>query len=132
MRSSTSRPGFRSAGERRQALALWSGVLAGPVVWLTLLQTNYVLSYVACETRQTWFLHLAVAVSVVIVGAAGLWAWREARAPYLAEPLTAPVSEGTRQGRIAWMAHLAALSSAFFVLVIISMSIPAAVLKSCQ
>jgi hypothetical protein len=132
MPSSTSRPGFRSAGERRQALALWTGTLAGPLVWLTLLQTNYTLSYVACETRQTWFLHLAIAIGAFAVGAAGLWGWRAGHAASSGEISTAPVSEATRQARIGWMAVLAALTSAFFIVVIIAMSIPVVVLKTCQ
>lgn len=75
MPSSTSHHGYREAHERWRVFALWTGLLAGPLVWLTLLEWNYVLSYVACETRQTWFLHLAVIASVAIVGAAGFWAW---------------------------------------------------------
>ena len=79
MRSSTSSPDWRDAHDRRRVLALWAGVLTGPLAMLTLLQVNYVLSYVACETRQTWFLHLGTVVAVALVGAAGAWAWQAGR-----------------------------------------------------
>ena len=59
MPSSTLRHGSFDAGGR--ITALWIGVLAGPVAWSALLETNYILSYVACEQRQTWMLHLAAA-----------------------------------------------------------------------
>jgi hypothetical protein len=132
MRSSTSRPGFRDAHDRQRVLALWTGVLAGPLVWLALLQTNYVLSYVACETRQTWFLHAATGVAALLVAAAGAWGWRAGRGPAdLPEPLTAPVGPDTCDARTRWMAHAAVASSGWFILVILSMAIPVVVLGPC-
>jgi len=47
--------------------ALWTGLLAGPVVWAALLETNYALSYVACEQRRTWMLHLSTAVAILLI-----------------------------------------------------------------
>jgi hypothetical protein len=133
MPSSTSRHGFRDAHQPRRVLALWTGVLAGPLVWLGLLEVNYVLSYVACETRQTWFLHLATAVAAALVAGAGFCAWRAGHGPAeLPEPLTAPVSADTCDARTRWMAHAAVASSAWFILVILSMSIPVVVLGTCQ
>jgi uncharacterized membrane protein len=133
MPSSTSPREFREAHEGRRVLALWTGILAGPLVMLVLLQTNYTLSYVACETRQTWFLHLATAAAVVVVAAAGLWGWRAGRSPLsLSEPLTAPVSPETCDGRARWMALAAIASSAWFIVVILAMSVPVIVLETCQ
>jgi hypothetical protein len=114
-------------------LALWTGVLAGPVVWLVLLEANYVMSYVACETRQTWFLHAATAVSVVVVAVAGLWAWSQGHGPGdLPEPLTEPVSPETCDSRSRWMAHAAVGSSAWFIIVILAMEVPVIVLRTCE
>jgi hypothetical protein len=116
-----------------RVFALWTGVLAGPVVWLGLLEANYVMSYVACETRQTWFLHLATAVSVVLVAAAGLWAWSQGHGPSgLAEPVTDPVSPDTCDSRARWMAYAAAGSSAWFIIVIVAMEVPVIMLRTCQ
>jgi hypothetical protein len=133
MPSSTSFPASPDAHARRRVFALWTGILAGPVVWLTLLEANYVMSYVSCETRQTWFLHLATLVSVVIVAAAGAWGWSAGRGPReLPEPLTPPVSPGTCDVRTRWMAHAAAALSAWFILVILAMEVPVVVLRTCQ
>lgn len=114
-------------------LALWTGLLAGPVVMLVLLQVNYVLSYVACETRQTWFLHLATGIAIALVAAAGTWAWRSGHGPAdLPEPFTPPVSAGTCDTRARWMAHAAVACSAWFIIVILAMVIPVVVLETCQ
>jgi hypothetical protein len=112
---------------------LWSGMLAGPLVWLALLQTNYVLSYVACEQRQTWFLHVATLVAVMVVAAAGFLAWRAGHAPrQLDEPATPPVGAATAAGRARWMALFAAITSMWFIIVILAMSVPVVVLRTCQ
>ena len=133
MPSSTSALASHSGRESRRLLALWTGGLAGPIVMLVLLQTNYVLSYVACETKQTWFLHLATAVAALLVAAAGTWAWRAGRGPIdTADAATAPLSAATGEARTRWMAWFAVGSSIWFVIVILAMSVPVVVLKTCQ
>jgi hypothetical protein len=113
--------------------ALWTGILAGPAIWLMLLEANYVLSYVACETGQTWFLHLNTVVAVALVAAAGLWAWRAVHRPHdWSEPLTAPVGPETCDVRARWMSRLAVTSCAWFIVVIIATEVPAIVLSPCQ
>jgi hypothetical protein len=112
---------------------LWCGGLAGPIVWLTLLEANYVLSYVACERRQTWFLHLGTATAVALVALAGYLAWRAGHAPLRLEesPGTAD-GMGTSAARAQWMALFAAVNSIWFIIVIIAMSVPVVVLGTCQ
>ena len=130
MRSSTS---HRASHDRARLAALWGGVLAGPVVWLVLLEVNYVLSYVACETRQRWFLHLATLVAIGLVAGAGIWAWRARLAdPLEAHDVAPPLSEETSVQRAAWMAAVAAAFSIWFVLLIIATHIPVMILKPCQ
>src|SRR2546421_3075499 len=73
MPSSTLR---RAMHEPRRVAAIAAGALAGPLVWLTLLEVNYVMTYVACEQRHDWMLHVASAVALALVGLAGLGAWR--------------------------------------------------------
>ena len=133
MSSSTSSLGSRSHGERRRLLALWVGSLAGPVVMLGLLQTNYVLSYVACEARQTWFLHAATGVAALLVATAGAWAWQAGRGPMEGTDAEAPpLSAATSEARARWMAWFAVAISAWFIVVILSMSVPVVVLRTCQ
>lgn len=128
MASSTSRPAWH---ERRRIAALWAGVLAGPLVWLALLETNYVLSYVACETRQTWFLHAAVILSIGVVAAAGYIAWRYGP-PEDTQDRTAPVTRSTSEIRSRWMALVGVGMSVWFMLVMAAMEIPIIGLKVCQ
>jgi hypothetical protein len=126
----------RASGDDRSAgrlFRLWCGALAGPVVWLALLQTNYVLSYVACEQRQTWFLHLTTAVAAALVAIAGVVAWRAGGAPRdLQESPAPPVGAAASAVRTRWMALFSAVNSLWFIIVIAAMSVPVAVLRTCQ
>src|SRR5688500_13013892 len=117
MSSSTSPRALREPHDRRRDLILWAGLLTGPLVWLTLLQTNYVLSYVACERRQTWFLQLAILLSVIVVAAAGFLAWRSA-------PRSLIHADEPSETRASWMALAGVAMSAWFALTILAMEIP--------
>jgi hypothetical protein len=128
MASSTSRPAWH---EPRRIAALWTGLLAGPIVWFTLLEVNYTLSYVSCETRQKWFLHVAVIASVLLVAAAAYLAWRYGP-PEDSQDRTPPVTRSTAEIRARWMAFGGVGLSLWFILVIIAMEIPILTLKVCQ
>jgi hypothetical protein len=128
MASSTSRPAWH---EPRRIAALWTGLLAGPIVWFTLLEVNYTLSYVSCETRQKWFLHVAVIASVLLVAAAAYLAWRYGP-PEDSQVRTPPVTRSTAEIRARWMAFGGVGLSLWFILVIIAMEIPILTLKVCQ
>ena len=130
MPSSTS---HRASHDRARLAAQWTGLLAGPVVWLVLLEMNYVLSYVACEMKTRWFLHLATAIAILLVAAAGLWSW-SARLdnPFDAEELSPPLSEQTCILRVRWLAAAGVAFSIGFILLILATHIPALVLKTCQ
>lgn len=130
MPSSTSRP---VSHERWRLAALWSGLLTGPIVWLALLEVNYVLAYVACEAHSTWFMHLAVVVALLLVGSAGYAAWTASYGDIMAdEPPTPPLSDETRRQRSRWMSLAGVAFSAWFIVVILAMEVPLVVLKECQ
>jgi hypothetical protein len=128
MASSTSRPAWH---EPRRIAALWTGMLAGPVVWFTLLELNYVLSYVSCECRHKWFLHAAELAAVLIVAAAAYTAWRFGP-PQDSQDRTPPVTRSTAEIRARWMAFAGVGLSLWFILVIVAMEIPILTLKVCQ
>ena len=108
-------------------------MLAGPAAWLVLLEVNYVLSYVSCETRQTWFMHLTTLITIALVAAAGVRAWRAGMDDPLApEELSPPLSDKTSLQRVRWMSAGAVAMSIWFILVIIATHIPVVVLKTCQ
>ena len=121
----------RAWHDRWRELALWAAVLAGPIVFLVLLETNYVLAYVACETRRTWFLHLAALVALALVGGAGWLAWQHGP-PEDSENRTPPVTPETTETRARWMATAAVVTCLFFVLVILATEIPVLVLHVCD
>jgi hypothetical protein len=128
MPSSTSRHAWH---DPRRTAALWAGVLAGPVVWFIILETNYVMSYVACESGHTWFLHAANIVSAGVVAAAGWLAWRSGPAASDEAP-TEPVTRATSESRARWMSMVGVTLSFWFVLVILAMEIPVLVLRTCE
>ena len=106
-------------------------MLAGPVVWAMLLETNYVLSYVACEHKHTWMLHLATAAALALVALAGFGAWRAA--PPLGSdeiPSTNPMETGLLRARFMAMGGLALC--AFFILVIAATEVPVFLLHPCS
>ena len=130
MPSSISRP---VSHERWRLAALWAGLLTGPIVWLALLELNYVLAYVACETRSTWFMHLGIAAAVLLVAGAGYAAWAASYGHILAdETRTLPLSDETRVQRSRWMSLAGVAFSLWFILVILAMEVPLVVLRECQ
>ena len=130
MPSSISRP---VSHERWRLAALWAGLLTGPIVWLALLELNYVLAYVACETRSTWFMHVAIGAAVLLVAGAGYAAWAASDGHILAdETRTLPLSDETRVQRSRWMSLAGVAFSLWFILVILAMEVPLVVLRECQ
>jgi hypothetical protein len=109
---------------------LWIGVLAGPLVWATLLETSYVLSYVACEQRQSWMLHLAAAVSLALIAVAALLLWRAA--PPMGdegEPSIDPRETAVVRARFMVVGGLALCG--WFAIVIVATEIPVVLMHPC-
>jgi hypothetical protein len=109
---------------------LWAGIAVGPLAWGALLQTNYILSYVACEQRHKWMLHLATAVALLLVAAGAALAWRAA--PTLGEEEhSSPDPEVATLLRARFMALGGLALCAWFTIVIIATEIPALVQHPC-
>ena len=126
--STSSRASFDRAG---RLLALWAGVLVGPLAWTAQLETNYVLSYVACEQRQTWMLHLSTGVALVLIAAAAFFAWRAAP-PLDQDEHRAADSTRAANLRARFMALGGLALCAFFAIVVMATEIPALVLHPCS
>ena len=111
-------------------LALWTGILTGPLAWAALLQVNYVLSYVACEQQQTWMLHAATLAALALVVAAAVACWRAAPALHDDEHASDDPAV-TRLLRQRFMALAGLALCAWFAIVILATEIPAVVQHPC-
>jgi hypothetical protein len=129
MESSTS--SHASFDRGRRVAALWAGLLAGPLVWAAQLQTNYVLSYVACEQRHTWMLHLSTALALLLIATAAFLAWRAAP-PLGQDEHRASDVDRAAVLRARFMALGGLALCAWFALVVVATEIPALVLHPCS
>ena len=117
-----------NAAPHPHALALWTGILAGPVAWLLQMQTSYALVPWACATGHVFVLHL-VTLAGLLIAAAGAWlAWRDWRR----FGKEWPKGKGGPQMRRRFMAVLGLLTSVMFFLVILAQGIPSFILNPCQ
>jgi hypothetical protein len=112
------------SGGRRLA-ALWAGLAAGPLAWAVLLETNYALSYVACEQRHTWMLHLAAATALLLIGLGALAA--RVATPSMPHEAAPSVAEA----RARFMAVGGLILCAGFAVLIVATEIPVLVLHPC-
>lgn len=102
-------------------------------MFLAVLQANYVLSYVSCETRQTWFLHVLALAGVLLVSMVGWRCWTIGVARGRLHSISDDaVSPETSDSRTVWMGYAGASISAWFAIAIASMDIPVLVLRTCQ
>jgi len=107
------------------------GLLAGPIVWAAQLETNYVLSYVACEQRHAWMLHLSTALALVLIAVAAFVAWRAAP-PLGEDEHRARDVDRAAVLRARFMALGGLALCAWFALVVVATEIPALVLNPCS
>jgi hypothetical protein len=108
-------------------LPLWTGVLAGPVVFAIDLTASYALVGWACRSRQFSVLHGITGLSVLAV-IAGAWiCWRGFQH-------TRDVSDdgGRPRERARFMTLLGLTVSAFFLLAILANDMPRWVLHGCR
>jgi len=116
--------------ESRLDLALWAGILAGPLAWGAQLQVSYSLTQTACATGHQWLLHL-VSLAALAVAVAGT-----ALAARLRRRLGAGSTGSTNEGdplisRSRFMALFGMGLSGFFVLVIAAQWLPSWILGAC-
>ena len=110
------------------ALALWTGMLAGPIAWLLQMELGYALVPWACATGHIVVLHIVTLGGLLIAAAGALVAWREWRRSGREWPKGA----GGPQMRSRFMAVLGLLTSVMFFLVILAQGLPSFILSPCQ
>ena len=108
--------------------ALWTGILAGPTVWLISFEANFALVPWACLFQAKLALYLVSLVAFGISAGSGLLAWREWKA--LGREIPGDGGDAVSRGRI--MAVGGVLLSTMFCLVIVAQAIPELILEACQ
>ena len=111
-------------------LALWAGLLAGPVVWLVQFQTNFTLVPILCRSgAHNVALHAVFVVALLLVASAALLAWRNLRA-------VGATQEGTDEAgvvtRTRFMSLLGLSVACVFFIVILAQWIASWVFGPCQ
>ena len=119
-----------TAGDIRwlSPLPLWTGILAGPLMFAFKLTATYALVKWACLTDHQGTLHLISLVSVLVVCGAAWVSWIALRQT----PDTLETDAGTPEARARFMALLGLASSAFFILAIVANAYPGWVLDACH
>src|SRR5688572_11540388 len=98
----------------RGILVLWTGILAGPLLWFANQQINYLLVGWACGSERMYLLHLVSLLCLAGTVAAGLLArrgWRALRSE-------AADVDALTPGRANFMALLGIAFSGLFAVVI--------------
>ena len=109
-------------------LPLWTGILAGPILFAFKLTATYALVKWTCLTDREGVLHLISLVSLVGVFGAAWISWMALQ--HTADTLD--TDAGTPEARARFMALLGLASSAFFSIAIIATAYPEGVLDACH
>ncbi len=109
-------------------LALWTGILAGPVAWALDLSVSYALVKWVCVSQRGAVLHAITLTALAIVCGGAVVSW-------IALQRTAddvPTDGGRPRQRARFMAILGLSACALFALQIIAGAIPHWMLDACQ
>ena len=109
-------------------LALWFGILAGPIASALNEGLNYALDQHACSTGHFYVLHTISVCALLLTVCGGSAAWYEWRGI----GGTTNDEGGTPRDRSGFMATLGIAASIFFALVIVAMSVPHFILSPCD
>ena len=109
-------------------LALWTGILAGPIVWLISFEALFALNPWACTFQTKLALYIVSVLAFVLSLAAGLLAWRQ----WTALGREADSRGGDALSRARTMAFGGILLSGLSCLIIVAQAIPELILGVCQ
>ncbi|HMC23340.1 MAG TPA: hypothetical protein VKL19_15910 [Thermoanaerobaculia bacterium] len=101
----------------QRELALWTGILAGPIAWATNLQIKYAIVVYVCRNHAGWLMWLVTLASLLITAFGGFCAWRG-------------WTDSTPRVRFMALGGLAI--TAMFALAIISAAIPDLFFRACD
>jgi hypothetical protein len=109
-------------------IALWVGVLAGPLVWFAQMESKYALVSSACTTASQITLHVVSIVSLLVTAAAAILSWRSLNRAGSRKESDRSVKHSKR---VRFMAESGLVLSCIFFLVILAQEIPNLVISPC-
>lgn len=107
--------------------ALWSGVLTGPILFLVLLQVNYLLTMWSCSAGARWPLHLATLIALAVTVLAGVRSygmWDRAGREW-------SDNAGGGRARTRFLSSLGVLTSSLFATVILAQWLMVMLMDPC-
>jgi hypothetical protein len=107
--------------------ALWTGILASPIVWLVSFEASFALVPWACLFQAKLALYIVRILALALTAGSGVLAWRQWND--LGRELPGDGDGALPRSRI--MALGGVLLSSLFFLVIVAQGIPELVLQSC-
>ncbi|MBV8708860.1 MAG: hypothetical protein JO182_10170 [Acidobacteriaceae bacterium] len=109
-------------------LALWIGVLAGPVFWLCSFEAKFAWAPWACTFQTKLALYLVSLLALLLTAASGVLAWRQWK-----ELGKDPAGEASGAlARSRFMAIGGIVFSVSFCMVIVAQAIPELMLGACE
>ncbi len=111
----------------KQTLALWSGVLTGPIVWFLSLEAKFALSPWVCAWQWKPAVYVVSLLAFVLIAVAGFISWFEWRHLSAHGP-----DETVRMGAPQALALGGMLLNAGFFIVLIAQSLPELLMNGCE
>ena len=102
---------------RPSSVALWTGIVAGPLAWAANLQAKFALIHYVCVNQAPWIMWAITIAALLVTAFGALCSWR------------AWVDDSPR---VRFMAIGGLLIGAAFALSIIAMAIPDLFLHPCE
>ena len=127
-RSRAGHSASRGLASTRSTIALWFGVLGGPLAMLANLQTEYALVHWSCVHGARFALHIPPVVFIGVTVAAAMSAYHEWRNAGAQEP----DGESVVRGRVKFVGALGLATSTLFALIIGTMWLADAFLGPCD
>jgi hypothetical protein len=103
--------------EQERNVALWTGVLAGPIAWAAALEARYALVRYVCLNRAEWIMWSITIAALLLTAFGAFCSW------------TGWVDETPR---VRFMATGGLFIGGMFALAIISMAIPDLLMRACE
>jgi hypothetical protein len=109
-------------------LALWTGVLAGPIVWLLSFEAKFALAPWACTFQSEAALYSIAIAALILCAASAVLSWQEWRT--LGSQSNNEAEDASARGNFMALGGIV-LSAGFFI-VVLAQWLPDLMLRACE